>query len=61
MNKDEIKNNVITVGDLRRDLEIYPDDYEIHFEGFNYYRTKKRGDKIVQIELNEKLTNNQNK
>ncbi|HEX8278453.1 MAG TPA: hypothetical protein VF540_07145 [Segetibacter sp.] len=43
-----------TVGDLKRDLSIYPDDMEIYFEGFVYYRVKQRGDKILQIELNEK-------
>lgn len=44
-----------TVGDLKRDLVIYPDDMELYFEGFVYYRTKQRGDKLLQIELNEKI------
>ena len=44
-----------TVGDLKKDLSIYPDDMELYFEGFEYYRVKQRGDNILQIELNEKV------
>ena len=45
-----------TVGDLKRDLSIYSDDMELYFEGFDYYRVKQRGDNILQIELNENVS-----
>jgi hypothetical protein len=52
--KDEISNKkTITVGDLIEDLKIFDKDDEIYFEGFQFFRTKKRGSKLVQIELNE--------
>jgi hypothetical protein len=49
----------ITVGDLREQLSGYSDDTEITFGGtldavpLIFYRVKTRGDKLVQIELNE--------
>lgn len=48
---------ITTVGDLKRDLALYPDNMELYFEGFTYYRTKMRGENILQIELNEKENN----
>lgn len=47
-------NSAYTVGDLKRDLALYDDDMEIYFEGFSFYRLKMRGEKLLQIELNEK-------
>ena len=47
-------NSAYTVGDLKRDLALYADDMEIYFEGFSFYRLKMRGEKLLQIELNEK-------
>lgn len=59
MERNTNKEQVIkTVGDLKRDLAIYPDDMELYFEGFIYYRTKQRGDNLLQIELNEKKSQN---
>jgi hypothetical protein len=49
----QFKKNA-TVGDLRRDLSLYPDDMELYFEGLVYYRVKQRGENLLQIELNEK-------
>jgi hypothetical protein len=49
----------ITVGDLRKELASYSDDTEITFGctldavPLIFYRVKARGDKLVQIELNE--------
>ena len=49
----------ITVGDLRRQLEVFGDDWTVIFsdtEAGNpmvFNRTKSRGAKLVQIELNE--------
>lgn len=45
-----------TVGELRRALSGYPDDYELCFgphPGLTFYRAKQRGDKLVQLEFNE--------
>lgn len=54
-NKESEKKEIIkTVGDLRRDLQSYPDDMELYFEGYVYYRTKQRDQNQLQIELREK-------
>jgi hypothetical protein len=45
-----------TVGDLRRHLQLFPDDYELQFgpsDTLTFYRTKLRGDTLLQIEFNE--------
>lgn len=47
-------DNPLTVGELKKLLSSYSDDMEIYFEGFIFYRLKQRGDKTLQIELNEK-------
>jgi hypothetical protein len=49
------KLNTITVGELRRHLNVFPDDWELFFGDGNlqFYRTKARGDKLVQIEFNQ--------
>lgn len=43
-----------TVGDLKKDLEVFNNDMEIYFEGFNFERLKRRGDNILQIEISVK-------
>jgi hypothetical protein len=54
-----IRKIPFTVGALRRHLQVYPDDYELHFGDaaatppLTFYRTKTRGDAMVQIEFNE--------
>jgi hypothetical protein len=45
----------ITVGELRRQLEIYPADAELFFGGLRFYRLKSRGDKLVQLEFSEQV------
>jgi hypothetical protein len=51
----------LTLGQLRRDLAEYPDDAEVVFGGtvlgseLKFYRVKGRGEKVVQIELNEEF------
>jgi hypothetical protein len=53
------RENRITVGSLRRQLSEYSGDTEITFgctidaTPLVFYRVKCRGDKLVQIELNE--------
>lgn len=43
----------VTVGDLRRQLEIFPDDAELYMGGLRFYRLKSRGPQLVQLEFNE--------
>ena len=47
------KDYRMNLGDLRANLELFPDDYEVTFGSGNlkFYRTKQRGDKLVQIEF----------
>ena len=50
---------VLTVGDLKKELQHWTDDTEIDFgtteagTSLVFYRFKKRDDKLLQIELNE--------
>ncbi len=48
----------ITVGELREHLKVFPDDWEVTFGGLEFYRTKQRGDKLVQIEFNQTVYRN---
>ena len=45
----------MTIGDLKRHLSVFNDDYELTFGtgDLTFYRTKLRGDRLVQIEFNE--------
>lgn len=43
----------ISVGQLRQEFEGVPDDWQVSFSGLEFYRTKVRGDKLIQIEFNE--------
>ena len=44
----------LTVGDLRRTLESYPDDAELGFSGgMTFYRLKWRGPNLVMLEFSE--------
>jgi hypothetical protein len=48
-----------TVGDLRSHLKLFADDFELTFgpvDTLTFYRTKQRGDKLVNIEFNEIFT-----
>jgi hypothetical protein len=47
-----------TVKDLRDALDVYPDDWQVIFgcEELEFYRVKKRGDKLVQIEFNQTVS-----
>ena len=44
-----------TVGELREALKVFPDDWQVIFgcEELEFYRTKARGEKLVQIEFNQ--------
>jgi hypothetical protein len=47
-----------TVGDLRRHLADWPDDMELIFSdyGLDFYRFKKRGDNLLQLEFNQTIS-----
>lgn len=44
---------MLTVKDMREGIDGWSDDAEIHFEGLTFYRFKRRGDRLLQIEFNE--------
>ena len=43
----------MTVGDLKRILEDWPDDWNIEFNGHTFNRLKKRDAEMVNMEFNE--------
>lgn len=43
----------IKVGDLRRDLQCYPDDFDLSFSGLEFFRVKTRGENLAQVEFNQ--------
>jgi hypothetical protein len=51
-------NRKFTVGDLRRELADWPDDIELIFsdDGLTFYRLKKRGENLLQMEFNETIS-----
>jgi hypothetical protein len=47
--------DLMTVGDLKRHLSVFSDDYRIDFSGLDFYRLKRRGDLLVQVEFNQQV------
>lgn len=47
--------NLITVGMLRQQLALYPDNYELDFSGLDFYRLKQRGPELIQVEFNQQV------
>jgi hypothetical protein len=45
----------ITVGGMIELLSGYPEDAVLHFEELDFYRLKIRGEKLLQVEFNEKV------
>lgn len=43
----------MTVGDLKRHLKPFADDWQIEFSGLTFSRTKARGEHTVNIEFAE--------
>ncbi|OCA02755.1 hypothetical protein [Akkermansia glycaniphila] len=43
----------LTVGDLKKELEIWLDDMVIAMNGLTFYRFKQRDDKLLQMEFNQ--------
>lgn len=47
-------SNTFTVGDLKRHLAAYDDDFELQFsDSLNFYQIKTRGDNLAVLEFNE--------
>lgn len=44
-----------TVGELKKDLEMLEDDCILYAGGLTFYRLKKRGEKLVQIEFQQQV------
>ena len=46
----------MTVGDLIKQLQIFPADADLTFSGgLQFYRLKKRGPNLVNVEFNENV------
>lgn len=43
----------LTVGEFKKMLEAYDDGDELSFSGLDFYRLKRRGDDLVQVEFNQ--------
>jgi len=41
----------IPVGQLKKELEVFPDDWEISFSGLEYNGLKSRGNTVVQLQF----------
>ena len=50
-----IHQPLLTIKDLKNQLSAYEDDCEVDFSGLDFYRLKKRGDKLVQVEFNQQV------
>lgn len=57
MEKKNKEKNRITIEDLINHLKVFDPKSEIIFgdDHLTFYRTKGRGDKLVQIEFNEEI------
>ncbi len=49
----------ITVGELKKQLDIFDDDAEIFAGGLTLYKIKLVGDKLVHMEFNEYVHRNE--
>lgn len=49
------KGQEITVGQLKSQLEAFRDDDVLEFGGLDFYRLKRRGAQIVQVEFNQQV------
>lgn len=55
MNTTNKEMPTVNLGLLRKQLEIYSDDYEVYFGGLEFFRPKEidQVNKIVQIQFNQ--------
>lgn len=49
------KNSGICVGELIDHLRVFDNSDELYMGGLTFYRLKKRGEKLVQVEFNESV------
>ncbi|GAA6134385.1 hypothetical protein NBRC116188_11740 [Oceaniserpentilla sp. 4NH20-0058] len=49
----------LTVGELKKILNLYPDDMRLDFSGLDFYRIKQRSDKLLQVEFNQLVYKNE--
>ena len=49
----QVESGGITVGDLRRRLEAFPDDAEVSFGGLTFYQLRTRGPNLVLMEFSQ--------
>ncbi|HEM6844616.1 TPA: hypothetical protein U2I45_001226 [Providencia rettgeri] len=54
-NSKNTNDHTIDLETLLRQLAGYPKDTRISFGGLDFYRIKKRGDKLIQIEFNQSV------
>lgn len=46
----------IKVGDLKQALSVFPDNWDLSFNGLEFYRLKARGPALVCVEFNENVS-----
>ena len=49
----QVESGGITVGDLRRRLDAFPDDAEVSFGGLTFYQLRTRGPNLVLMEFSQ--------
>lgn len=54
---DDSKKRLITVGELKERLAVFPDDFQVFFgcEDLSFYRLKLRGERLVQLEFDQSV------
>lgn len=50
-----VEDHTIDLGTLLRQLEGLPLDTRVYFGGLDFYRVKRRGSNLVQIEFNQSV------
>lgn len=53
MSKSMETRMTLTVGELKEMLNVYTEDTKIDFSGLDFYRLKKRDDKLLQVEFSQ--------
>lgn len=53
--KEIIYSHTISIGTLLDQLEGLPKDTQISFSGLDFYRVKRHGPDLVQIEFNQSI------
>ncbi len=53
--KEIIYSHTIELGELLDQLKDLPRDTRVSFSGLDFYRVKKRGDNLIQIEFSQSV------